>query len=242
MTSFKDLRKRAEKRKGGADILTTLLPEAPSQKFLRKLGSNVFLSHMTRGVFQAGFVWRVIEKKWPDFEGVFMGFDCEKIVELPDEYWDACTENARIVRNIPKIQTIRENAMFILDTEQQEGKSFAEFIDDWPSDDLIGLWKFLKDGGSRLGGMTGPYFLRRMGKDSFLLSRDVVTSLQELGLDIKDNPRSKRDFTQVQAAMNDINESSGLSFLHISKILGYASGQNYPVEVIETEKKGLRIL
>ncbi len=237
MINFQDLKKRAETRKGGSDILAQLLPAPIPESACRKLGSHVFLSQMTRGVFNAGFVWRVIEKKWPDFEDVFLSFDCEKLLNLPDEFWDACAENKRIVRNIPKIFTIRENASFILKTEQEEGKSFADFIFDWPSEDLIGLWSHLKRNGSRLGGMTGQYLLRRLGKDAFLLSQDVVVALRDLGLDIKDVPTSNRDLSLIQKKMTEIHKDTAFSYADISKILAFSVGVNYPVEFIETEVK-----
>jgi 3-methyladenine DNA glycosylase Tag len=237
LINFKDLQRRAEKRKGGWAILQQLLPAPISDSECRKLGSHVFLSQMTRGVFNAGFVWRVIEAKWPDFEDVFLSFNCEKLLNLPDEFWDGCADNKRIVRNIPKILTIRENAAFILNTEQAEGKSFADFIFDWPREDLIGLWAHLKKHGSRLGGMTGQYLLRRLGKESFILSKDVVVALRELGLDIKDIPSSKRELTKIQETLSEIHKDTGLSYTHISKILGFSVGVNYPVEFIETEVK-----
>ena len=47
----------------------------------------------------------------------------------------------------------------------------------WPSTDYIGLLAFMKSGGSRIGGNTGQYAMRFMGRDSFILSRDVVARL-----------------------------------------------------------------
>ena len=48
-----------------------------------------------------------------------------------------------------------------------EGESFSKLIAEWPSEDITGLWAFLKKNGSRLGGNTGPYALRTLGKDTF---------------------------------------------------------------------------
>jgi hypothetical protein len=40
------------------------------------------------------------------------------------------------------------------------------------------------DAGSRLGGNTGPMFLRFVGWDGFVTSKDVVACLRDAGLDI----------------------------------------------------------
>ncbi|HAG41377.1 MAG TPA: 3-methyladenine DNA glycosylase, partial [Pseudoalteromonas sp.] len=40
-------------------------------------------------------------------------------------------------------------------------------VANWPGDDTIGLWAYLKKHGARLGGNTGPYALRALGKDTF---------------------------------------------------------------------------
>ena len=62
--SFRTIRARAEKRKGGAKALNRLLPERPDPKTLTKLGDDRVLAEMTRRVFSAGFAWNVIEAKW----------------------------------------------------------------------------------------------------------------------------------------------------------------------------------
>jgi 3-methyladenine DNA glycosylase Tag len=238
MTSFSTLYKRAETRKEGKKKLQECLPKAPASDHLKTTPSSIILGLMTKGIFQSGFVWKIIDQKWPNFESTFYHFDPKTLVNIADEEWDGFCQNPKIVRNATKILSVRENAEFILELEEAEQKTIAEFIHDWPSSELTDLWLYLKKHGSRLGGMTGQYFLRRTGKDSFILSRDVVTSLQELGCDIKDNPTSKREFKIIQDCFNTLHKESGLSYTHLSKILSFASGENYPVETIiqETQK------
>lgn len=50
-TSFKTIRARAEKRKGGPKALEKLLPDKPNVKSLAKLGDDRFLAEMTKRVF-----------------------------------------------------------------------------------------------------------------------------------------------------------------------------------------------
>ena len=75
VTSFKTIRARAEKRKGGVKALERLLPPRPDRKALAKLGDDRVLAEMTRRVFSAGFAWSVIKTKWPGFEQAFLGFE-----------------------------------------------------------------------------------------------------------------------------------------------------------------------
>ncbi|MBK6737271.1 MAG: hypothetical protein IPG64_04840 [Haliea sp.] len=88
----------------------------------------------------------------------------------------------------------------------------------WPAQELIDLFTLLKNRGSRLGGMTGQRVLRNMGKDTFIVTADVVRCLQRSGLDIGDNPSSKREMQLIQGAFNLWHEDSALPFSHISRI------------------------
>jgi len=218
---FEKIYHRAVEHKGGVEELALLLPEPANVKSLVDLDESRFLAEMTRCVFQAGFVWRVINQKWDGFEEVFQGFDVNEILSLQADDWDEIKQDTRIVRNAQKINAVRINAQFIEDIAIETG-SFAQFIADWSESDLIGLLALLKKRGSRLGGNTGQRFLRNVGKDCFLLSRDVIRCLQLGGLDIRDNPTSKRDLTAIQQCFNQWHEETNLSYTQISKIAAYS--------------------
>ena len=66
-----------------------------------------------------------------------------------------------------------------------------------------------------------------MGKDSFILSRDVVTTLRGAGLEIAEKPTSKRDLIKVQEAFNTWHKETGLPYSHLSCIAGFSVGENY---------------
>jgi 3-methyladenine DNA glycosylase Tag len=193
------------------------MPAERSASALSRSKDDRWLAQMTRCVFQAGFVWRVVDKKWDDFEDVFFGFPPSKIVMLSPEQIDRFAQNPRIIRNRQKVLGIQANAQFVLDVAKEHG-SFGKLIGRWPAQELIDLFTLLKKRGSRLGGMTGQRVLRNMGKDTFIVTGDVVRCLQRSGLDITDNPTSKRDLQRVQAAFNQWHEESGLPFSHISRI------------------------
>ena len=217
MEPFDSIYQRACERKGGAVQLSELMPAVRSARALAATGGNRYLSQMTRCIFQAGFVWRVVDRKWDDFEDVFFGFPPEKIVMLSPDQIDRFAQNPRIIRNRQKVLSVQANAHYILDTAQQQG-SFGKFISRWPTQDLIGLFAHMKKHGSRLGGMTGQRVLRNMGKDTFIVTGDVVRCLQLAGMDINDKPTSQRAMRLIQAAFNQWHEESGLPYSHMSRV------------------------
>jgi 3-methyladenine DNA glycosylase Tag len=193
------------------------MPAVRSPLALARSKNDRWLAQMTRCVFQAGFVWRVVDHKWADFEDVFFGFPAEKIIMLSPDQIDRFAQNPRIIRNRQKVLSVQANARFILDITEEYG-SFGKFISRWPSQELVKLFALLKKRGSRLGGMTGQRVLRNLGKDTFIVTGDVVRCLQRAGLDIGDTPTSKRELQLIQDAFNQWHEESELSYSHMSRI------------------------
>jgi 3-methyladenine DNA glycosylase Tag len=223
MKSFDSIYQRAARRKGGEIELKKLLPQVPPTETIADLDESRFLAEMSRCLFQAGFIWRVINQKWPGFEEVFHGFDPNIILGLQADEWEEIGKDARIVRKQQNIRAVRANARFIEDIALEHG-SFSQFIADWPTSDLIGLFAILKKRGSRLGGNTGPRFLRNIGKDTFVLAPDVVRCLQNNGVEISNNPSTKRDLTRMQEIFNQWHEQTLLPYTHLSKIAAFSIG------------------
>jgi len=214
---FATIHRRACDRKGGEAALRRLLPTVRSARALANTPDHRYLAEMTRCIFQAGFVWRVVDNKWDDFEDVFFGFPPEKIVLLSPDQIDRFSQNPRIIRNRQKVLSVQHNARFILDVARDHG-SFGRLVSHWPETDLAGLFAFMKKHGSRLGGMTGQRLLRNMGKDTYVLTADVIRCLRRAGADITDNPLSKREQGLIQGIFNTWHEQSGLPYSHISRI------------------------
>ncbi|MFC1579211.1 DNA-3-methyladenine glycosylase I [Pseudomonadota bacterium] len=217
MEKFAAIQQRACERKGGPAALKKLLPKVRSSRALAATKDDRWLAQMTRCVFQAGFVWRVVDYKWDDFEDVFFGFPPEKIMLLSPEQLDRFSQNPRIIRNRQKVLTVQDNARYLLEVTRECG-SFGKFVSRWPDADLVGLFAHMKKHGARLGGMTGQRVLRNMGRDTFVITGDVARALQRAGVDIGDNPSSKRELSLVQAAFNHWHDESGLPYSHISRI------------------------
>lgn len=225
MIAFKTIRARAEKRKGGAKQLESLLPAKPDAKVLARLSDDRVLAEITRRVFCAGFAWSVIDNKWAGFEDAFLRFQPAELTFQPEDYWDGLMRDARIVRNGAKIMSVRENAAFVQEIAKEHG-SFGRFLVKWPSSDEAGLLDLLAKRGGRLGGNTGQLLLRFVGWDGFVTSADVVACLRDAGLDIAEDVKSKGDLAKVQAQFNVWAEETGLCYVHLSRICALSIGEN----------------
>jgi 3-methyladenine DNA glycosylase Tag len=175
MKSFAAIRHRAAERKGGEEVLERLLGAAPDNARLAAVTDDRILSMMASRVFSAGFVWSVIEQKWPGFEAAFLGFEPKALLFQPEDFWHDLASDKRIVRNPQKIGSVRENAEFVERVSREHG-GFGRFLAAWPAGDQIGLTGYLAKHGSRLGGNTGQYFLRFIGWDAFIVSGDMASA------------------------------------------------------------------
>jgi 3-methyladenine DNA glycosylase Tag len=222
MEAFETIWKRAAARKGGDGELEALLPESKTPAELRAIPDDRWLAELSKRIFQAGFVWKVIESKWEGFEAAFAGFDPARLAKLSDGDIGRLLTDERIVRNGQKILAVRDNAVFFSELAREHG-SAAAFFADWPDADFVGLLEVMQARGSRLGGFTGQVFLRFMGKDSFIINDDVSAALIAAGV-VKRKPTSKRDLAAVQEAFNTWREQSGRSMAHISRTLACSVG------------------
>ena len=91
-------------------------------------------------------------------------------------------------------------------------------IANWPDDDFVELLEMLQKKGNRLGKQTSQFFLRKMGKDGFVLMRDGIAALINAKV-IDKAPTSKKDMSKVQAAFNQWRDETGYTNAQISKIL-----------------------
>lgn len=224
--SFAKIHKRAAERKGGEEALARLVSRAPDPSELKKMGDDRILAAMAKCIFRSGFVWRVIDHKWPGFEAAFLQFQPGPLCFQPDEFWHDLASDTRIVRHAQKIRAVHANALFVQDIAAEHG-SFGAFLAAWPQEDQVGLMAFLSNRGSRLGGATGQYLLRMVGWDAFVLSRDVVAAIRDAGIDVADMPTSKGDLAKIQAQFNIWRKQSGLSGMQMSRILALSIGENF---------------
>lgn len=219
MKDFDWIYHHALNRKGSVAALEALLPVPRSHQELAALPDYYFLSSMTWRIFCAGLNRKMIDAKWPAFEEVFWGFDPQKMVLMSDEMLEKTMQDRRLVRHWGKIKSIRSNAAMILRLGEEVG-GFGRFIADWPSSNIVELWQLLAKQGAHLGGNSGAYSLRIVGKDTFMLSNDVVTALKAQQI-IDKKPTSKADLKAVQEAFSRWQKQSQRPLCQISRILSF---------------------
>ncbi len=225
MPDFESIYATACERKGGESAVKKLLPKSLSRKQLAAIPEDRYLAEFSKKIFQSGFVWRVVELKWAGFEELFWGFDVDKLLMMPDDMLERKAQDRKIIRNYRKVCAIRDNATMIAATRRQQQCGFGEFIASWPADDVTGLWLYLKQHGSRLGGNTGPYALRAMGVDTFLLTRDVEGFLRLHGI-VDSGIGSKKALAAAQAFFNELKTQSGRSLAELSSLVSFNFGEN----------------
>lgn len=225
LMQFEKIYQHAAKRKGGQAQLASLLPPIKSIEQVSAQTDDRLLSMMTQCIFQSGFRWNVVDKKWPEFETVFHQFNPEVLELLSTEDLEVFAKDARIIRNMQKIMTVPKNAQWINEIAIQHG-SFANFIALWPPSNIIELFKLLKKRGARLGGNTGPRVLRMAGVDSFILSPDVLIALRRADIGFYGSATSMKDLHLIQTAFNVWHKETQLPYTHLSKILAFSVGDN----------------
>jgi len=222
---FDHILKRAIERKGSKEFVLDMAGQTFTKGELAQIPDSMWLAAFTKQIFQSGFVWRVVENKWAGFEEVFFNFDIEKMLMMPDEMWELKCKDQRIIRNGKKVMTIKANAQMIFEIASEHG-SFSQFIANWPEQDVIGLWSFLKKHGERLGGNTGPYALRRMGYDTFLISQDNEAYFRAYK-HIDGGVSSKKSQQTMQQCFDIWREQSGYDYQTLSRVLSYSVGDNF---------------
>lgn len=204
-------------RFGSLKALEARLPHAATQAQLLAVPDDRYLSLIALRVFRAGLRHSVVDAKWPNFEEVFWRFDPEKVVLMSAEHIERLMQETRIIRHLGKLKSVPRNAQMLLDIRREFG-SFGAFLAQWPEHDIVGLWRYLAKHGHQLGGLSAPRFLRMAGKDTFVLSDDVVAALVAQGIVTK-RPTSQRDLALVQEAFNAWQAQSGRSLCQLSMLL-----------------------
>ena len=222
MASFKPILKRAEKRVGGAKALEGELVKPKTDAKLRALADHRYLSLMSLRAFRAGLKHSMVDARWPAFEEVFLGFAPRRIWSMNDEELEALMGERRIIRHWGKIKAVRANAEAMVRVIEEAG-SFGAYLAAWPTSDIMGLWAELAKRFSQMGGNSGPYFLRMAGKDTFLLSGDVVVALVKAGV-VKKKPTTRDARAATQAAFNDWAAETGRPLCQLSRILALSVG------------------
>jgi DNA-3-methyladenine glycosylase I len=97
--------------------------EIPERK--KPADDDGYLEELTKAIFQAGFSWRVIRDKWPNFQQAFDGFQVETVAGYGEPDVERLASDTGIVRNRRKIEATIHNARTIWDLSQQHGTFYG---------------------------------------------------------------------------------------------------------------------
>ena len=137
------------------------------------------------------------------------------------EHLERLMADRRLIRHLGKLASVPRNAQMLLDIAATHG-SFAAWLADWPGTDIVGLWRYLARHGQQLGGLSAPRFLRMAGKDTFILSPDVLAALKGLGV-IERPPTSQAALATVQAQFNQWQAETGRPLAQLSMLLALSA-------------------
>lgn len=222
VTDFQPIFEAAQTRAGGAAALEERLPKAKSEAELRAVGDDRYLSLMSLRIFRAGLRHSLVDAKWPAFEAAFMGFDPRRVRAMSDEDIELLLGDKRLIRHGPKMKSVHDNAAaFCLLAEEKGG--FGAYLADWPSTRVVELWDDIGKRFRQMGGNSAPTFLRMAGKDTFLLTGDVVRALGHWGA-FDAEPKGKRARARAQEIFNAWHTATGRPLCQLSMILALSVG------------------
>lgn len=96
------------------------------KKFVPKSDDEYF-EVLSKAVFQVGFNWRVVEKKWPAISKAFHGFAIERVARMSIDEVDELLKNKDIIRNGRKIMAVIANAQEFREIKKEHG-SMKKFL------------------------------------------------------------------------------------------------------------------
>lgn len=217
MQSFQGIHEEALSRLGSSGTLKDRLPLPASADELRRRSDREYFSLMSRRIFRAGLRHSMVDAKWPAFEQVFYHFDIERVRLMSDEELEALMHDRRLIRHWAKIKAVRTNAQAWHELLEIV-PGIGAYLADWPADRITGLWADIEQRFKQMGGHSGPYFLRMAGKDTFLLTDDVIRALIRWDA-IREKPAGGKSLLRVQEIMNRWSQESGRPLCQVSMIL-----------------------
>jgi 3-methyladenine DNA glycosylase Tag len=210
----------AARARHGAEAVEARLPQPKKASELAAVPDDRYLSQMSLRVFRAGLKHSLVDAKWPAFEEVFEGFEPRRVRAMSDESLEQLLGDARLIRHWGKLRAVRDNAAAVLAIGEEFG-NFGGWLGTWPVGNIVGLWETLADRFSQMGGVSGPMFLRMVGKDTFVLSKSVVAGLKHWAA--LPPSKNRRDHAAAQACFNAWAEETGRPLSQLSLILAMSA-------------------
>ena len=94
---------------------------------------------------QAGLNWLTILKRREGYRELFENFDIEHVADFTNEQLEAILQDARIIRNRLKVESVRQNARCTIEIQKEFG-SFAKYVWSWvDGEQIVNEWKSIGD-------------------------------------------------------------------------------------------------
>ena len=120
---------------------------------------------LSKAVFNAGFSYQVVNRKWKDIKEVFNEFDPKKLSRWTVDEVSTALESPKIIRNSRKVNAIVSNAKVFLDLLDKHG-SFDTYLKSFRNKPYEERQKILSKQFKWLGPTGAHFFLWSVGEDA----------------------------------------------------------------------------
>jgi DNA-3-methyladenine glycosylase I len=133
----------------------------------RKKPSNEkgYFEILSKAVFNAGFSYQVVNRKWEGIKEVFDGFDPKIITNWTIDDILKALDTPKIIRNSKKVKAIVSNAKVFLEILEQHG-SFDNYLKSFRDKPYEEKQKILSKQFKWLGPTGAHFFLWSIGEDA----------------------------------------------------------------------------
>ena len=120
---------------------------------------------LSKAVFNAGFSYQVVNRKWEGIKEIFHEFDPKIISKWTVDEVSNALESPKIIRNSRKVNAIVSNAKVFLEILEKHG-SFKNYLDTFCEEPYEERQKILSKKFKWLGPTGAHFFLWSVGEDA----------------------------------------------------------------------------
>ncbi len=86
---------------------------------IKSKGDNFLFEKLILSIFSGGFRAKIVDAKWPNIKRAFDDFDISKIAKYNNERINQIINVPNIIKNIPKIKAIVNNAKKVIKIQKK---------------------------------------------------------------------------------------------------------------------------
>lgn len=225
MLSFTEIEAKAEREHGDLAALKARMRLPKSKPEILAQSDHALLAELSKVIFQMGFNWGLIDKKWPAFEKHFFDFNINRCAVMHDEELEKAMASGEIMKHFGKVSTVPKNAQWFKALQAEHGSVAGMLADFLPADYFKNL-KTIEKQGMRVGIKTAQIWLRRAGVDAVVFSDDVIQALIQRNV-IDKVPSSQKALSELQAYFDFWQDETGQSLNYLSQMLAFSVGERH---------------